>query len=109
MRTKSTAMLAVMIFTLLAVSPVAFADTYSPWSDSYSGVQFQYVKQFAGNDWDGLRWHNGNGRKAEVSYTMQMSNGSKTNNLIYLEKGETSSISAIAAGQRVISIGVKLL
>jgi hypothetical protein len=104
---KSILLPAVLVLTLMATASVVFADKYGSWSSSHSGVQYQYVNQFGGKDWDGLRWHNSNSGKVEVHYEIKLSTGETTKNLIYLEKGETSAVIAIAAGARVLSITVK--
>lgn len=107
MSKKYAVIFTIIVLTLLITSIVVFADTYSSWSPKYSGVQYQYVNGFGGNDWDGIRWDNGNSYKAEVTYSVKQSDDSKTNNIITLAPGETSGVSAIAKGARVASISVK--
>lgn len=107
MSKKSIILIIIIAITLLVTSTVVFADTYSPWSDKYSGAQYQYVNGFDGSDWDGMHWYNGNSDKVEVTYSVKSSNGSKTNNMITLKPGEMSGISALAKGARVESISVK--
>ena len=97
----------VTIALLAAVPVVSADDRYSDWSTSYSGVQYQYVNQFGGNDWDGVRWINNNSGKVSVRYKIKLKDGRTTDHLIYLEKGETSGISSIASGERISSINVK--
>jgi hypothetical protein len=109
MTKKSTVLIIIIALTLLITTTVVFANTYSPWSDKYSGVQYQYVNSFGGSDWDGLHWYNSSSSKVEVTYALQLSNGSKTNNLITLKPDETSDVIAIAKGARVASISVKAI
>jgi len=107
MSKKYAVFIIIIALTLLITSTVVFADTYGSWSDKYSGVQYQYVNGFGGNDWDGIRWYNGNSYRAEITYSVRLSDGSKTNNLITLAPSETSGVSALANGARVNLISVK--
>jgi len=106
---KSIMLIIIIALTLLVTSTVVFADTYSPWSDKYSGVQYQYVNGFGGSDWDGIHWYNGSSDKVEVTYSVKLSDGSKTNNLITLKPDETSGVSALAKGARVASVARKAI
>lgn len=107
MAKKSVALVVIIMITLLVASTVVFAETATQWSKSYYGVQFKYINKFGGSDWDTLRWHNANSYKVAVTYSIRLSNGSTTNNRIYLGAGETSGDSSLAAGARVATISVK--
>lgn len=105
---KNVVAFIIVMIALLAALPVASAeDRYSEWSASYSGVQYQYVNQFGGDDWDGVRWHNNNSGKVSVQYKIKLEDGRTTDHLTYLQKSETSAISSIAKGERISSITVK--
>ena len=95
------------IALLASLSIVSAEDRYSEWSASYSGIRYQYVNQFGGSDWDGVRWVNNNSGKVSVQYKTKLKDGRTTDHMIYLEKGETSGISSIASGERISSINVK--
>lgn len=96
-----------MIFVMIFMSNIAFAETTSTWSASYSGVYYQYVNQFGGSDYDGLRWYNGNNVQVEVTYKNKLSSGSIVKRVIYLSSGETSAVGSISPGERVASVSVK--
>lgn len=100
---------ALMLLTLIFMSNIAFAETTSTWSPSYSGVYYQYVNQFGGSDYDGLRWYNGNSVQVEVTYKNKLSNGSIVKRVINLSSGETSAVATLSPGERVSSIAVKQL
>ena len=106
---KKKIILMLMVFSLVFMSNIAFAETTSTWSPSYSGVYYQYVNQFGGSDYDGLRWYNGNSVQVEVTYKSKLSNGSILKSVIYLSGGETSAVSAISAGERVALVSTKKL
>jgi len=106
---KKKIILMLMVFSLVFMSNIAFAETTSTWSPSYSGVYYQYVNQFGGSDYDGLRWYNGNSVQVEVTYKSKLSNGSILKSVIYLNGGETSAVSAISAGERVALVSTKKL
>ncbi len=93
---------------LLAATPVVFAENYSDWSAAYTGVQFQYVNQFGGEDWDGIRWRNNNSKKVTVHYRMKLKDGSTTDRVIYLGENQTGATISIAEGEQVINITVKV-
>ncbi len=107
MHSKAVTLSILVAVALMASAPVVFADRYSGWFSGRSGVQYQYVNQFGGKDWDGMRWHNGNSRKVAVHYKMKLRDGRTTKHLIYLEKGETSAIISISEGERVASVTVR--
>lgn len=104
---KKKIILMLMVFSLVFMSNIAFAETTSTWSPSYSGVYYQYVNQFGGSDYDGLRWYNGNSVQVEVTYKSKLSNGSILKSVIYLSGGETSAVGAIAPGERVALVSAK--
>lgn len=106
---KKRIILILMVLTMAFMSNIAFAETTSTWSSSYSGVYYQYVNQFGGSDYDGLRWYNGNSVQVEVTYKNKLSNGTIVKRIIYLSGGETSAVGSISAGERVSSIAVKQL
>lgn len=106
---KKKIILMLMVFSLVFMSNIAFAETTSTWSPSYSGVYYQYVNQFGGSDYDGLRWYNGNSVQVEVTYKSKLSNGSILKSVIYLSGGETSAVSAISPGERVALVSTKKL
>jgi hypothetical protein len=54
---KKKIIFVVMLLALTFIANTAFAETTSTWSPSYSGVYYQYVNQFGGIDYDGLRWY----------------------------------------------------
>ena len=108
MPNKNIVVFILMTIALLAAAPVVFAQNYSEWSAAYTGVQFQYVNQFGGEDWDGIRWRNGNSRKVTVQYRMQLQDGSTTDRVIYLGKNQTGATISIAEGERVTNITVKV-
>jgi hypothetical protein len=111
MTKKSFAVILIVAMTLMAVSAVAFAETSTLWSDSYSGVQFQYINMFGGSDWDTLRWRNNNNYDVDVTYSIKQSNGAITNYLITLKANQTTSNtdgdSSLGSGSRVHTISVK--
>ncbi len=111
MKKKSIAVLLIIAVALLAASSVACAEKTSLWSPLYSGVKFLYINRFGGNDWDTLRWCNTNAYNVEVTYTIKLSDGNTTNNVITLKAGqtttETDGDSSLAPGARVSAIGVK--
>ena len=106
---KKKIIFVVMLLALTFIANTAFAETTSTWSPSYSGVYYQYVNQFGGSDYDGLRWYNGNSTQVEVTYKNKLSNGTIVKRIIYLSGGETSAVGSISAGERVSSIAVKQL
>lgn len=106
---KKKIIFVVMLLALTFIANTAFAETISTWSPSYSGVYYQYVNQFGGIDYDGLRWYNGNSAQVEVTYKNKLSNGSIVKRVINLSGGETSAVGALSTGERVSSISVKQL
>jgi len=91
MSKKSVMVTAIGALTLLVTSTVVLAEVkYSDLSKEFSGVQYQYVNTFGGPDWDGIRWLNGSPSKVEISYTMLLSDGSKTKHLITLEHSQSN-------------------
>ena len=106
---KKKIILMLMVFSLVFMSNIAFAETTSTWSPSYSGVYYQYVNQFGGSDYDGLRWYNGNSVQVEVTYKSKLSNGSFVKRVIYLSGGETSAVGSISPGERVALVSAKKL
>ncbi len=111
MAKKSVVFILIIAMVLMASAVVAFAEKSTMWSESYNGVQFQYINRFGGSDWDTLRWRNNNSYEVSVTYSIKLSNGGITNNLINLKAGQTTSEtdgdSAMGAGARVYSISVK--
>ena len=96
-----------MVFVLTFMSNIAFAEMTSTWSSSYSGVYYQYVNQFGGSDYNGIRWYSGNSVQVEVTYKSKLSTGSIVKRVIYLSSGETSAVGSISPGERVASVSVK--
>jgi len=84
---KKKIIFVVMLLALTFIANTAFAETTSTWSPSYSGVYYQYVNQFGGSDYDGLRWYNGNSAQVEVTYKNKLSNGSIVKRVINLSGG----------------------
>ena len=52
---KKKIILILLVLAMTFMANIAFAETTSTWSPSYSGVYYQYVNQFGGSDYDGLR------------------------------------------------------
>lgn len=111
MTRKSIIIIMIITMALMATVAVAFAETSTSWSASYSGVQFQYINIFGGKDWDTLRWRNNNTFDVNVSYSIKQSNGAITKHLITLKAGKTTSNtdgdSSLSSGARVHTISVK--
>lgn len=111
MTKKNVVILMIIAVALTATVTVAFAETSTSWSESYSGVQFQYINIFGGKDWDTLRWRNNNNFDVNVTYSIKQSNGAVTKYLITLKAGQTTSNtdgdSSLASGSRVHTISVK--
>ena len=111
MSKKSIMVIALIALMLLVMSTVGFAETATQWSESYSGVYFQYVNTYGGSDWDGLRWYNANSYKVAVNYSIRLSDGNTITNLVYLEpkdkKGSTS-LSSLATGARVATATISV-
>ena len=110
MTKKSVVVIMIIAMALMATATVVFAETSTLWSQSYSGVQFQYINRFGGSDWDTLRWRNNNNYDVDVTYSIKQSNGAITNYLITLKASQTTSNtdgdSSIGSGSRVHTISV---
>jgi len=96
MRKKGFMVLVVMALLVGITSSVAFAGKNpSEWiaARNSPNIYYQYVNQYGGNDWDGVRWLNQNSYRVKISvkFSYRPTGASAGERMVYLEGGNTYS------------------